>query len=387
MTKTIEELASTSISDYVLRRVSIFDPGETASRVLGELKETGRYEALVSSGAKVGLVTIRGLLDVDQPARTKIERLWKTLVPVESDCTFRGVAEALIRDNMRAFPVVEEGKPVGIISQVEIVEAMVDVPELKAYPAKDYMRSPVATLNSAEKVTQARRMMLERGISHVPVVDSGRLIGVVTAMDIVHTFITPPSRMTTGDTTGEKVTRFPGQVNGVMDDNPLVVGQNASILDVVRGMRDREKSACIMVEENGAVLGILTPREALVILKGAEPEGLPVSILGLERENFFERGVAEEKVRRVVARNMRIHPDINQVSIRIRRQQNSGERARYQIAARVLSPTEQFNASTEGWDLLASFDDLLEALDATLKRAKREQPKTTRRGRGRVQPG
>jgi ribosome-associated translation inhibitor RaiA len=216
------------------------------------------------------------------------------------------------------------------------------------------------------------------------VVDSGRLIGVVTAMDIVHTFITPPSRMTTGDTTGEKVTRFPGQVNGVMDDNPLVVGQNASILDVVRGMRDREKSACIMVEENGAVLGILTPREALVILKGAEPEGLPVSILGLEREGFFERGVAEEKVRRVVARNMRIHPDINQVSIRIRRQQNSGERARYQIAARVLSPTEQFNASTEGWDLLASFDDLLEALDATLKRAKREQPKTTRRGRGRA---
>ena len=387
MTKTIEELASTSISDYVLRRVSIFDPGETASRVLGELKETGRYEALVSSGAKVGLVTIRDLLDVDQPARTKIERLWKTLVPVESDCTFRGVAEALIRDNMRAFPVVEEGKPVGIISQVEIVEAMVDVPELKAYPAKDYMRRPVATLNSAEKVTQARRMMLERGISHVPVVDSGRLIGVVTAMDIVHTFITPPSRMTTGDTTGEKVTRFSGQVNGVMNDNPLVVGQNASILDVVRGMRDREKSACIMVEENGAVLGILTPREALVILKGAEPEGLPVSILGLERESFFERGVAEEKVRRVVARNMRIHPDINQVSIRIRRKQNGGERTRYQIVARVLSPTEQFNASTEGWDLLASFDDLLEALDATLKRAKREQPKTTRRGRGRVQPG
>jgi len=284
---------------------------------------------------------------------------------------------------MRAFPVVEHRKLVGIISQVEIVAAMVDVPELKAYPAKDYVKRPVATLDSGEKVAHARRMMLERGISHVPVVDSGRLIGVVTAMDIVHTFITPGSRMAIGDKTGEKLTRFPGQVNGVMDDQPLAIGLNASIHEAVKGMHDRGKSACVMVDENGTVLGILTPREVLVILKGAEPEELPVSILGLEGEGFFEKGVAEEKVRRVVARNMRIHPDINQVSIRIRRQQNSGERARYQIAARVLSPTEQFNASTEGWDLLASFDDLLEALDATLKRAKREQPKTARRGRGR----
>lgn len=384
MAKTLEELASTVISDYVTRRMSVFDPGDTASRVLGELKETGRYEALVSSGTKVGLVTVRDLLDVDQSTQTKIEGLWRTLTPIESESTFRGVAEALISDNMRAFPVVEHRKLVGIISQVEIVAAMVDVPELKAYPAKDYVKRPVATLDSGEKVAQARRMMLERGISHVPVVDSGKLIGVVTAMDIVHTFITPGSRMAMGDKTGEKLTRFPGQVNGVMDDQPLAIGLNASILEAVKGMHNRGKSACVMVDENGAVLGILTPREVLVILKGAEPEELPVSILGLEGEGFFEKEIAEEKVRRVVIRNMRIHPDINQVSIRIRRQQNSGERARYQIAARVLSPTEQFNASTEGWDLLASFDDLLEALDATLKRAKREQPKTARRGHGRI---
>jgi ribosome-associated translation inhibitor RaiA len=169
-----------------------------------------------------------------------------------------------------------------------------------------------------------------------------------------------------------------------MDDQPLAIGPDASILEVVKGMRDRGKSACVMVDENGVVLGILTPREVLVILKGAEPKELPVSILGLEGESFFEKEIAEEKVRRVVIRNMRIHPDINQVSIRIRRKQNRGERTRYQIAARVLSPTEQFNASTEGWDLLASFDGLLEALDATMKRAKREQPKMTRRGRGRI---
>jgi len=84
MTKTLEELSSTVISDYVTRRMSVFDPGDTASRVLGELKETGRYEVLVSSGTKVGLVTVRDLLDVDQSTQTKNEGLWRTLTPKES---------------------------------------------------------------------------------------------------------------------------------------------------------------------------------------------------------------------------------------------------------------------------------------------------------------
>ncbi|MBS7638361.1 hypothetical protein KEJ49_05715 [Candidatus Bathyarchaeota archaeon] len=37
----------------------IFSTRETASRVLGELKESGRYEAVVRSNGKIRLVTVR----------------------------------------------------------------------------------------------------------------------------------------------------------------------------------------------------------------------------------------------------------------------------------------------------------------------------------------
>jgi ribosome-associated translation inhibitor RaiA len=169
-----------------------------------------------------------------------------------------------------------------------------------------------------------------------------------------------------------------------MDAQPITVEPDATALEVARGMMNRSKSACLITDQSGAVYGIITPRELLpLIAKPVSEAELPVYIVGLTDEDFFERGVAEEKLRRVVTRNMRIHPGINEVSIKIKRQQNKGERTRYEVTARVISPNEQFNATTQGWDLLAAFDGLLENLDSTLKRAQRKPLKTARRGRGR----
>jgi len=57
--------------------VSVFSPDDTVSKVLGVLERTARYEAAVSSASSVGLITIRDLLGVDQPARTKVDGVWR----------------------------------------------------------------------------------------------------------------------------------------------------------------------------------------------------------------------------------------------------------------------------------------------------------------------
>ncbi len=385
MTKTLRELAETEVSELLHRGVSVFDPGEGASRALGELKETKRYEAVVSSGERYGLVTVRDLLKVDHPERTKIEGLWRVLGPASPNSTVLEVDEALIRNNVRALPVVENREVVGIISQVDIAEALCDVPEISGIPAKELMRRPVLSLDINERVAYARRLMLEKGFSHVPIVEYNRLVGMVTAGDIVHAFITPAAKTTTGERAGEKVTRFPGAVAGVMDRHPFTVGPDASALEVACGLGERGKSACMMVNRDRSILGIITPRELnSVLLRLRLAEELPVYILGLtEEEGFFERAVAEEKVRRIVNRSMKLHPQITEASVRIKRQQKGGQRARYQAIARVLSPEEQFIAQEEGWDLLSTFDRLCETLDKTLRKAKQEPERDPRRRRGR----
>ena len=165
-----------------------------------------------------------------------------------------------------------------------------------------------------------------------------------------------------------------------MDLHPFTVGPDASALDVACGLRDRRKSACIVTDQRRMILGILTPRELLGSLLSFRVEGeLPVYIMGLSDEDFFERAVAEEKVRRVVRRSMKIHPHIQEVSIRIKRSQSRGSKTRYEVTARVLSPDEQIIAETDGWDLLEVFDKLCETLDKALRKSKHEPERSPRR--------
>lgn len=380
MTTSLRELAFSEIRELVHSPVSVFDPDETVSRVLGVLKETDRYEAAVASGKSVGLITVRDLLDVDQPSRTKVSSVWRATGSASLSDSFIDVAEIMVRNNIRAVPVVEGCTVAGVISQNDLISELCDVPELSGVPAKDLVRRPVLSLDIDERVAYARRLMLERSFSHIPVVEYGRIVGVVTAKSIVHTFIIPASKTTLGERVEEKVPRFPGTVVGVMDPHPFTVGPDASVLFVVCGLRDQAKSACFMTDDRSRILGILTPRELLgPLLRVRAEEVLPVYIIGLSDEDFFERAVAEEKVRRVVRRGMSFRPDITEVSIRIKSSQTKGNRTRYEIVARALSPEGQINAEAEGWDLLRVFDELCDTLNKAIRRTKPESPRRGRR--------
>jgi ribosome-associated translation inhibitor RaiA len=105
--------------------------------------------------------------------------------------------------------------------------------------------------------------------------------------------------------------------------------------------------------------------------------------MGLSDEDFFERGVAEEKVRRVVRRSMRYRPDITEVSVNIKTSQTQGERTRYELTGRALTQEGQINAKADGWDLLRVFDELTDTLDKAIRRTKPETPSRTRRRRSR----
>ena len=381
LAKTLRELAFSDIQDFIHGRVSVFKPEDTASRVLGELKETGRYEAAVASEGKVGLITVRDLLGVSQPAQTRVDGVWKITGSASSRDRVIDVTGAMIRNNVRAMPVVENRKVVGIVSQVDVTAALCDVPELSGVPAKGLMRTPVLSLDINEKVSFARRLMLERVFSHIPVVEYNRLVGMVTAKNIVHAFITPISKTTTGDRVGEKVARFPGTVSGIMDPHPFTVGLDGSALEVARGLRDQGKSACVVVDLRRVILGIITPRELLLpLLRFRKVEELPVYIVGLLGTEL-ERSVAEEKVRRVVERSLKIHPYINEVSVRVKQSKTRGTQTRYEVTARVLSAEEQFITEEEGWDLIKVFDKLCDALDKALRKSKHEPERSPRRRR------
>jgi CBS domain-containing protein/ribosome-associated translation inhibitor RaiA len=385
VTKTLEELAQTNLSEIMISKGSIFDPEDTASKVLGILRDTDRTGAVATRSARYGVINVRDLLGVDQPEKTKIETIWKQVGTISPNNSVLEAVNFMIMNNMTAIPVVTRGD-VALLSQQNITTAMRDVPELKSIKAREIMKTPVFSMNKDAPIAQIRRAMLDKGISHVPITNDNKPVGIITGEQIVTTFITAGSKTTTGERTGVKVTRFPGRANGLMNTQPVTVTRDTSVLDVVKKIDEMGQKFCLVVDEEDRLHGIITHRELLEIVHSLQPEPeLPVYIVGIDGEDFFEKAVVEEKIRRTVQRTIKMQ-EITEVRVRVKSQCSKGERTRYKVTARAMGPSASFNAENEDWGLMEAFDGLVDALDKTMRRAKKEPQKGTRRGRRRPNP-
>lgn len=84
--------------------------------------------------------------------------------------------------------VTNNGRPVGIITERNIMERIVE-PRLdpSSVRAKDIMSAPLITIDLNMAVEEAAQIMARKGIKKLPVVDRERVVGVVSTSDIVRT--------------------------------------------------------------------------------------------------------------------------------------------------------------------------------------------------------
>jgi len=82
--------------------------------------------------------------------------------------------------------VVQGGRPVGIITERDILRRIVEQRlDPLVVKAREIMSSPITTIREDVAVEEAAEMMTKRRIKKLPVVSNGRLIGMVTATDLM----------------------------------------------------------------------------------------------------------------------------------------------------------------------------------------------------------
>jgi len=119
----------------------------------------------------------------------------KNPITIDSETLVLDAQKIMKENNIRRLPIVDKGKLVGIITQHDLLEASpspatsLSIHELNYLLAKmkvkEIMKKNPVTITPDTPFEEALRIGQEKKIGSFPVVDNGKLVGIVTESDIV----------------------------------------------------------------------------------------------------------------------------------------------------------------------------------------------------------
>ncbi len=133
----------------------------------------------------------------------------RDVVSVTPDTPLKDVAALLVDRGISGLPVCDgDGTVVGVLSEADLLvkqggspersgglftwlvdaAAAPDLAKLRAHSAGDAMTAPAVTVEADSPVSEAARTMVSLGVNRLPVVEDGRLVGIVTRADLVRLF-------------------------------------------------------------------------------------------------------------------------------------------------------------------------------------------------------
>ncbi|HYB21510.1 MAG TPA: CBS and ACT domain-containing protein [Thermodesulfobacteriota bacterium] len=144
------------------------------------------------------------------------------------------------------------------------------------------MHKDLITISKEERMTLAKKIMKEKNIRHLPVVDGKKLIGLVTNMDIRKAEASPATSLEIRELHYllDKLT-----IGEIMTRNVITISPDISIEEATTLLHDN-KIGCLPVVEDGNLVGMITENDVMEIL---------IEVMGMKEKGSRLEVVVDDK--------------------------------------------------------------------------------------------
>ena len=124
---------------------------------------------------------------------------------------------------------------------------------------RDIMETKLVTISASERLSMAEDIMRLGHVRHMPVVQGGDLVGVVSERDLLRASLSELSEHRDAE---RRMFLHVIEISRVMSSPPVVIGPDATIREAALLMADR-KIGCLPVLEGGRLIGLVTETDVL----------------------------------------------------------------------------------------------------------------------------
>jgi CBS domain-containing protein len=157
-----------------------------------------RYKLVVvydSDHKLIGQVSAGDLLKKYRPDNG-IEQVIEKVITIEADERVVHLRRRMLDDNITRFVVSDNNKYTGIVTETDVAIAMRKFREsirdqhqdhrIRNLLVKDIMTSPLMSVERTAEISAVIDLMMKKNISSVPVMDNGKLFGIITRQSLVN---------------------------------------------------------------------------------------------------------------------------------------------------------------------------------------------------------
>ncbi|MGQ9720837.1 MAG: CBS domain-containing protein [Candidatus Jordarchaeum sp.] len=250
------------VKDIMVKELFVVDKDDMVSYAI-ELMVKKRVSRLlvVDKGKLVGVITEKDM--VDRLGSSKMRALQASSVHISGVMSDNPItitpqtdvvnsAKIMIDKHISSLPVVEKEELVGIITKSTMTRLCLKIDHI--FVGQIMTKSPITT-TPFDRIMNVRRIMLEKDISSLPVLDDGKLVGIITEGHIA--LYLAEFREKVPEKHQEKRIKHVKVTEVMQKDPPLLHPDNkvSEAADLMR--RERVKSIPIINYEE-RLIGVLT---------------------------------------------------------------------------------------------------------------------------------
>jgi len=238
-----------------------------------------RALAVMKDEKLVGIITKRGLLrldlsileneswnqGVDMAEETVGEVMTLKPITLLPETLMPKAARIMLENKITALPVVENNKLIGIITNSDLLRfILAEYPGLKKdIRVKNYMTDEVVTIDPETSLLECHRLMGTKRIRSLPVIEDGKLVGLVTRTDLMSS---DPSRLSSHKNQEISMKILTQPVKKVMSKEVLTISPEADLTAAVKLMLDHKIHVLVVVDDEKKLVGVITESDLFLMV-------------------------------------------------------------------------------------------------------------------------